>query len=460
MYYFPTPHSYVSIGDMSKKSWYEKHASWTSMSGALAVLFAPIAAAYAVLLRFPSRMPLLDDYHAILGFCVGWRELPTVADKLAFLASYQHVDYKLVLQELFFVSEMDLTHRIDIRLLIFIGNLFLLAILLVLWRIYSADNETLQFRLIQFLPVAFLFFSLNYAETLDFAISGLQILPVIFFSLASLYFLVQSFESNRKHSFPLACALALLASFTYANAFLVGPVGLLFLVAKRAYRRSLLWCATFLPGLGPYLWHYHRFPHPAGASIGTQLLFFITFLGAGNPSYKLVIPTGVVVLCSYLLVTRYRLYQANAAAYLCASWVMLTAVLVAIGRSGYGLDMSRASRYTIYSDLLLVFCYGFAFQFGRELRLPDSRKQQLYAAVLVFSAIFCVRADQQGYHFLSERRQKLEKGLEEYRAAPDRVSPMHLDHPELDVHHSQQEAREILTESIAAGIYKLPEPGQ
>ena len=100
-------------------------------------------------------------------------------------------------------------------------------------------SSDLNRRLLAFLPISFLFFSLTYWENLNWTTTGLINIPVIFFSLLAIYLLLprKMIEPTRARLL-LACLAAALAAFTSANGFLLGPVGLLILLARRAYARA------------------------------------------------------------------------------------------------------------------------------------------------------------------------------------------------------------------------------
>ena len=52
-------------------------------------------------------------------------------------------------------------------------------------------------RLLEFLPISFLFFSLTYWENLNWTTTALVNIPVIFFSLLAIYLLLPGGRSNR-----------------------------------------------------------------------------------------------------------------------------------------------------------------------------------------------------------------------------------------------------------------------
>jgi hypothetical protein len=249
--------------------------SWLLLS---AVMF-PAIVAYGILYRQAFSVPYQDDYKAILGFAIDYAHLPSSTTKVVSIATRQHNEYKLGFEQSIVASELELTRHLDFGFLIALGDLFLLPIAYLLWRTFQSTEPDLNLRLLAFVPISLVFFSLSYWENLNWAMTGLQNTPVIFFGLLTLYLLAAAKSSQPTLArFLLACLSALLAAFTSANAFLLGPVGLLILLPRRAYGRSLMWCATFMLPLGCYLYHYVPSVHPMyRAYYITRPLFFLAF---------------------------------------------------------------------------------------------------------------------------------------------------------------------------------------
>jgi hypothetical protein len=287
---------------------------------------------------------------------------------------------------------------------------------------------------------------------------GLQILPSILFSMVAIYLLVGAMEDASPGTFLVACLAAIVACLSSASGFLLIPIGVAALIVRRAYWKSMLWCAAFaLPGF-VYRYHYTPFPHPPEVAFSLKPIFFLSLLGDGAPAYKLIIPAGVLIVTVYLLAVSVRYDRQSLAAFLWATWLMLNAALVTVGRARYGFDWSYTSRYRIYSDFLFIFCYQFALDRFAKAPFFERRKRLIYLGALFASLVLCLRADMIGLEFLEGRRQKLQIGLEQYRAAPNLKSPMYLANPGHDG-GAQEEARILTNEAVAAGIYRLPAPG-
>ena len=146
----------------------------------------PVIAAFGILYRRSLSVPYQDDYDTIIAFGVHYAQSPTLKAKLLEIAAEQHNEYKLGFEHSIVAAELELTHHLNFTFLTVLGDLFLLPLGYLLWRTYQPDESGLDRRLLAFLPISLLFFSLTYWENLNWATTGLQNTPVILFSLLAI----------------------------------------------------------------------------------------------------------------------------------------------------------------------------------------------------------------------------------------------------------------------------------
>ena len=420
----------------------------------LAAALLPAVAAYAILFVQVSSAPYQDDYRAILAFAADYQRLPNVKQKILAIATEQYNEYKLGFEHSVVAAELQLTRHLNFLLLSVLGDLALLPIAYLLWLVYQVPESDQAGRLRAFLPISFLFFALTYWETLDWAMTGLQNVPVVLFSLLAIYFLIPDRASASSGTrFTLACLTAAFAAFTSANGFLLGPVGLLILLPRRAYARALFWCLSFVVPLAAYLYRLVPMPHALTRSSNiTRPLFFFAFLGGFVPSPWFAALAGLVIVGIMGLAVRSRYDQCNPVAFYFSLWILLTAGVVAWVRGAAGVAV--VSRYGMYSLLLLIFCYAF-LSHHLAIRSPAGIRKGFYATALVAAIAFCVAVDVHAYQKLGERRRMVLAGMELYRANPAVNSPM-ID-PRIMIATPSEQAYErgMLTEAIKRGIYSL-----
>jgi hypothetical protein len=144
-----------------------------------------------------------------------------------------------------------------------------------------------------------------------------------------------------------------------------------------------------------------------------------------------------------------RFERTNPVASYFTVWILATAFLTAWLRGAI------ASRYSIYSLLLLVFCYSFLARYlrGRSLVLNPKR---FYATSLVLAIAFCFLSDLSAYKHLLMRREMVLSGIDHYRENPEVNSPnidpvmARYDSTEADIE------RVTLTRALQQHVYTLP----
>ena len=113
------------------------------------------------------------------------------------------------------------------------------------------------------------------------------------------------------------------------------------------------------------------------------------------------------------------------------------------------------SRYAIYSNLALIFCYTFLVQY-LSARLSSLSRGSFYVASVVIAVGLCAMSDITAYDKLGARRQMVLSGIEFYRARPETNSPMADPVVERALPEEGEIERHILTRSIQKQIYTLP----
>jgi hypothetical protein len=412
----------------------------------------PAIVGYGVLYREAFSVPYQDDYPVILAFATHYVQLPTLKEKVLDVATTQTNDYKLVFPHFIVAIEMELTGHLNFKFLITFGNLLLLPIAYLLWQTYQTDAGNLNQRLFEFIPISLLFFSLTYWESLDWAMAGLQNISVIFFGFLAIYALISKATVSRPLFLFLACLSAMLAAFSSANGFLLAPVGLLILLRRRALAASLAWCASFALPVAAYLYHYTPYHISVNklhtASYISKVFYFFAFLGCAIPYRWPAALLGIMIAAIILFAAWSCFDQTNPVASYFTVWILGTALLAAWLRGAI------ASRYSIYSLLLLVFCYSFLGRYlsGRSVALNHKR---FYATSLVLAIAFCLLSDLRAYKHLLMRREMVLSGMDHYRESPEFNSP-NID-PEMAVYDPTEAAfeRVTLNKAIQQHIYTL-----
>ncbi len=283
--------------------------------------------------------------------------------------------------------------------------------------------------------------------------AGLQNISVIFFGFLAIYLLIPNAKVSRPPFLFLGCLSAMLAAFSSANGFLLAPVGLLILLRRRAIAASLAWCASFALPIAAYLYQYTPYHISVDklhtASYFSKVFYLFAFLGCAIPYRWPAALLGIMIAAIILFAACSRLDRTNPVAFYFTVWILGTAFLAAWLRG------EIPSRYSIYSILLLVFCYSFLARYagGRSVVLNHKR---FYTTSLVLAIAFCLLSDIRAHRHLLKRREMALSGMDHYRENPEFNSP-NID-PEMARYDSTEAAFEMdtLNQAIQQHIYTLP----
>jgi hypothetical protein len=442
-----------------------RHQSYTKalIPGFLVVL--PAIFFYAILIRNAQNVPFYDDYFALLDFLNHFTQLHTISAKASYLLASQHNEYKLFFLHAITWLQFDISGHLDLRLLSIIGNGFILLLAILLWKMFLPNHTNIASRLAFFVPVSWLLFQLQYCQTVNWAMAGLQNLPVLLFSLGSIYLLVRGTQPayyGALFSFILAVASS-------GNGFLLIPVGLLILILNRYRARAAGWLLASAGCIAAYAYHYNVMSSQTSAhrSVFSTLLslrpaYVITFIGsaAGIPFTAGSFFLGSA-LCLFFAWMAFRGYvRRNPLVSYCVLLLLLTAVGVAGIRSDLGLVQSVSSRYTIYSALLLIFAWFAIVEEFVERSRVSLLHNGVYLGAVAATVLFALFMDAVGTLVIQNRSSELIKEIVEFKhpQSLEELSAMDIPWPEKDAIHLafNRQARDILNESIRLGVYQPP----
>ena len=167
------------------------------------------------------NIPSLDDYDAGLNYLNHSTQISTLSGKFLYLLAAQQNEYKIVFGHAIVWLQYAVFGNVDFRLTCLLGDVFAFFIAGLLWKMFLPNEKNVARRLALFAPVSLLMFQLNYAETLNWALPGLQNINIVFFSLSAIYLLVKQTKSG----FCGAVMMLVLAISTSGNGFFIVPVG-------------------------------------------------------------------------------------------------------------------------------------------------------------------------------------------------------------------------------------------
>ncbi|MGA2219096.1 MAG: hypothetical protein ABSG51_13465, partial [Terracidiphilus sp.] len=312
---------------------------------------------YSFLFRTTVDIPFYDDYDALLEFLNRTAVLNTLSAKISYFLAARHNEYKLFFLRGVAWLQWALFGRIDFIVLSVIGDLFVLLLAVLLWKMFLPKRKDLASRLVFFIPVSWLLFQFQYWETLNWSMAVLQNIPVLVFSLGAIYLLVK----EARPAFWAAVLSFILAVAASINGLALIPVGLLILALDRRYFRIAVWLLAAAACIAAYA--YRNAPRSAPAAPYSEVVSNIFHF---NPAYVLAfigsaasIPfragsffLGTLLCLFFGYLARRGYIRRNPLVSWCVLFLLITAVGVAGVRSVFGVQQAVASRYTIYSALL------------------------------------------------------------------------------------------------------------
>jgi hypothetical protein len=428
---------------------------------AAAGVILPAILFYGILSRFVPNLPMFDDYDSILGFCNHVVQLHGVGAKSAYFQAAQHLEYKVFFLEAVTWLQVSLIGHVNLHALSWIGNSFVLALAVVLWKMFLPREKDLTVRLALFIPASWLLFQLQYWQTLDWATASLQNLPVLVFSLGTIYLLLRP----AGWSFCGAVVCLVLAISSSGNGLLLIPIGLAILLRRRIFVRAIVWLVVSAGCLAAYFCNYQPIGGGGYSILAIPLhlrpVYILSFIGGavGHPFAAGALLLGFI-LCAFFGWLAWRGYfRGNALAGYCIIFLLLTAVGVAGIRSSSMGSAAMTSRYTIYSALLLIFAWLAIVEAFLQKQSGPLWRNCIFLCAVTATVLFSIAMDVHGLHNLTTRRRLVEQGVALYEkpqpGAP--VSgPYYIGDEQSRRAPFSLHARDVLIESEELGTYRLP----
>jgi hypothetical protein len=419
---------------------------------------------YSILFQHVVNVPIADDYDALFNFLNRLMEAPDFSAKAYHLLVSQHHEYKLFFEHVLFWAQVELSGPIDLKLLCMIGNSFALWLTIVLWKMFLPRHPDTAIRLTLFSPIPWLVFQLQYAQTLNFAMAALVNLPVLVFSLLTIYFLLRMTRAT----FWGALASLVLAVSSSGNGLFIVPIGGAILLLRRKYARLSIWAAISAVCIAAYFYRYDPllwltpFHSPVPPiSRFWRPYYVICFLGsaAAYPLRSISPLVGIAICAFFVHMAKKGYFHRHPEVGYSVCFVLLTSVAVAGFRSNFGLISSTSSRYTIYSTLLLIFAW-FAIVDEHITKKPEMPwRVSVVISAVAGAVLFSIAMDVWGLRYLERRNHNLVIGMSLYEhnfaqqssAGPIFPPPKSKEEQEFNVR-----VRDVLRTSVRLGIYQLP----
>lgn len=425
---------------------------------------------YAILTRELVNIPFYDEYGAALDFLNHLASIHGTIARAAYFQAAQTNEYKLFLYHAFIWLEFSLTGHMDFAILSIVGNGFVLFLGVVLWFMFLPKHKDLAARMTFFIPVSWLLFQLQYWENLNWATAVNQHIAVLPFVFVAIYLLLRSSRS----AFSFALLFLILSVAADANGVLLFPIGAMILILGHQYKRLVVWILASAACVAVYAYRYtprHEPPLINGAvatsSHHFNPVYVLAFMGSATsfPFFAVSIVLGALLCLFFGYLVRRGYVRRNPLVSWCVLFLLITAIGVAVLRSGFGIAQAAASRYAIYSALLLIFAWFAVVEEFLQDRPASVLKNDILLCAVLAVIPFSLGMDFLGGLQLARRSHALTVAMRDYEhpTSPDKQtgpSPPLLDlrvasDPFTDAFNRR--VRPILEDSIKQGVYHPPQ---
>src|SRR3989304_39766 len=376
-----------------------------TMSIISAGILIPPAFFYYMVVKFSPNIPYNDDYDVILGFLLQYLDAGGISERLSFIFA-QHNEHRVAFVKALVLIQYYSSGLIDLRVVVFLGNLGLVGLLYVFYRLYGRDEN----RLLYLVPTTLLLFQFQYAETTLWPMAAVSNFYVLLFAFGALLLL----RGQGLGRFFAAFLLAALASVTQGSGILAFIAGAFLLALKKDYRGLAVWSILSAAAFSLYFGLYVKPPHHPSVTRalfeepGNTLHYFITFIVSSFPlSGPAHLLAGIFFISLFLFLTWRGYFRRNAAVYCCHVFVFMIAAVTALTRSGFGIEQSLISRYRIVSVLFPVFSYMAA----AELFSRGALKKYFIPAAVVGALAFPIASNAVYYEYFHIYNRDLTTGL-------------------------------------------------
>lgn len=423
-------------------------------------LLLPVVALAAIAGRTAVNIAIEDDYGAVGEFLERYVTLHGFWARIWWILTSQHVQYKLMFLHGIVAIEYQLTGHENYRVLSYLGDLSLPAVVVLLWFFLRRSGRPLSQRIWLLSLPCYVYLSLCYVETVNWAMSGLQNMAILPLSLAAIFFMTATWSG----SFVWGMVFLVLAMGTSGNGMFAAAVCIFLLLYARRYVEAVLaGSATVLLAL-LYAYHYHAYMVGAQlsgwAAVKSVFSFPFIFLGAATGEHVSAAVTGLVLVVGFVVLARRGWMRVDSGTFGGALFCLVTAAGVTITRyRSHGVGAVEG-RYMMYGLLLFSLEYLAVLRLYAPERIERSSRWFVsLVAANVVAMVLCAVCDVRAYHELMNRKQVLTTHLILWERYPDRLLSMPDETADRRTPiwiYYRTSSQQDLEKEIAMGLYVPP----
>ena len=344
------------------------------------IIFLSVLYYIWVVLHYASFMPISDDYGAILSFLNHYANVNDYGERCKILLE-QYGEHRIVFNRIVELLQWYISGEVNFIYLIIIGNI---GWLFLVWLMWSYAHRTLKLSVFSFTPVALIMLSFTHSALMTWAMASLQQYWQLYFSLLSIYFLVNSQVYK-------TLIVMTIAIFTGGGGIVLTVVILLYYFMHKEWKNGIIAFVIVMSIFLVYfvLLDFHRHARDLSAlyiifnQFKMLVSYVIVFLGNIGYYEYLAFYVGVFFLALFVFASK-KIYKDTPFIFWSILFIVITAGIVGLSRSGLGLTQALSSRYAIYSTLFLALLYlGY-------LKIVVNKKYVIFLGYAVGSILFII----------------------------------------------------------------------
>lgn len=390
----------------------------------LIICTSPALIALAFIVKYGCNVPCWDQW-AFIGLLEKMynHQSITLSDLMA-----QHNEHRILFPRLIMLGLAQLSHW-NIKYEMYVGFLLLAAfayvIFIQLTKLYAASEATpknFSILVASCLVAMPIIFSLAQQENLLWGWQIQIFLNVLAIALGA-HFLTNSAVVDYKH-LGMAAICGIVATYSFANGLFYWPIGVLVLVARRRYTVAFPYLlAGWLAVSGLIIYSYlHGYEkpqnHPSIMAALRQpsqcIAYILTYLGTPMVHAKALLYVSrasaglvasiLILVIGYFLLKTNDFWRSNIIFWhVLLLYAIISAIVTAFGRSGFGIIQATSSRYVTISSLFWLWIFLLGIYVAIKNRILTVRILTIlaclfFAVMVYYDKVFFVESRDDYFH--------------------------------------------------------------
>jgi hypothetical protein len=411
------------------------------------ILFAPIIHFIAQVWSYIPNVPLVDDFDSLLHFGNNFQKLDSTQEEaLSFFAL--HNEHRIVVTRMLSVLITNIFGSVRFDLLIWIGISFLIATVGFVYLSLDLKQSPLK-RVLAMTPLLLFTFQ---TQPLECFVESTVVVPNSGVLLGAVMTFFYLFKKKGSIAIVLAIFSGLLTLVSQGNGVVLLPVGLFLLLLEKRYKAALIWGSVMILGVGVYFLGY--VPHPGHPSalealphVMRNILYTIYFIGSapafGNQTLAAIF--GISAYCILAIVMVLGYFRRNKVVTGLLLFLLGSIWINALSRSEFGsVYPLTQNRYGLYSALFCGLLCTALFEMVEHF--PKWSTMTVRLGTTLLAGVFCISSYAYTLESWKVHNRRMKHGLHSWAKTGTGLA-----YPWPD------RANAILEESVAAGVYKLPQ---